>query len=136
MDLEILKIASNTENNKSLTNYTHSSKLKNALCGDDMKISLKIKKNAISDFGYQGKSCIYCQASVSLLSRKSINKSIKSIINLIKIADIFFENNNINFSKEWRDFNKLFNKKNKPRKECLKLPFRTLSKALKEYYEK
>ena len=73
---------------------------------------------------------------MSLLSRKSINKSIKSIINLIKIADIFFENNNINFSKEWRDFNKLFNKKNKPRKECLKLPFRTLSKALKEYYEK
>ena len=44
MDLEILKIASNTENNKSLTNYTHSSKLKNALCGDEMQISLKIKK--------------------------------------------------------------------------------------------
>ena len=136
MDLEILKIASNTENNKSISNYTHSSKHKNPLCGDEMQISLKIKKNIISDFAYQSKSCIYCQASASLLSRKAINKSIKSIINLIKTTDTFFENNNLNFSKEWRDFNKLFNKKNRPRKECLKLPFKTLSKALKEYYEK
>ena len=77
MDLEILKIASNTENNKSITNYTHSSKLKNPICGDEMQISLKIKRNVISDFGYQCKSCIYCQASASLLSRKSINKPIK-----------------------------------------------------------
>ncbi len=136
MDLEILKIASNTENNKSITNYTHSSRLKNPLCGDEMKISLKIKKNVISDFGYQCKSCIYCQASVSLLSRKSINKSIKSIIDLINTANLFFENNNLYFNKEWKDFNRLFDKKNVSRKECLKLPFRTLSKALKEYYEK
>ena len=136
MDLEILKIASNTENNKSITNYTHSSRLKNPLCGDEMKISLKIKKNVISDFGYQCKSCIYCQASVSLLSRKSINKSIKNIIDLINTANLFFENNNLYFNKEWKDFNRLFDKKNVSRKECLKLPFRTLSKALKEYYEK
>ena len=136
MDLEILKIASNTENNKSITNYTHSSRLKNPLCGDEMKISLKIKKNVISDFGYQCKSCIYCQASVSLLSRKSINKSIKNIIDLINTANLFFEKNNLYFNKEWKDFNRLFDKKNVSRKECLKLPFRTLSKALKEYYEK
>ena len=136
MDLEILKIASNTENNKSITNYTHSSRLKNPLCGDEMKIYLKIKKNVISDFGYQCKSCIYCQASASLLSRKSINKSIKNIIDLINTANLFFEKNNLYFNKEWKDFNRLFDKKNVSRKECLKLPFRTLSKALKEYYEK
>ncbi len=136
MDLEILKIASNTENNKSITNYTHSSKLKNPICGDEMQISLKIKRNVISDFGYQCKSCIYCQASASLLSRKSINKPIKIIINLIDTANLFFENNNLKFTKEWKDFNRLFDKKNVSRKECLRLPFRTLSKALKEYYEK
>ena len=32
MDLEILKIASYTENHKILSKYTHKSKLKNSLC--------------------------------------------------------------------------------------------------------
>ncbi len=83
MDLDILKIASNTENQKMLNHFTHQSKQKNPICGDEMEISLLVKKNKIKDFGYQCKSCIYCQASVSLLSRKSINKSINSIKKLL-----------------------------------------------------
>ena len=35
------------------------------------------------------------------------------------------------FPKEWSIFKKLFNQKNLSRKECLKLPFKTLSKALR-----
>ena len=70
MDLKILEIASHTENNKVLNNYTHKSKHKNPLCGDEMEISLIVKDETIKDIGYQCKSCVYCQASVSLLSRK------------------------------------------------------------------
>ena len=58
MDLEILEIASNTENNKSIKNYTHQSKNKNPLCGDEMEISLIVKDNIVEDMGYQCKSCI------------------------------------------------------------------------------
>ncbi len=131
MDLEILKIASNTENHKILNTCTHSSKLKNPICGDVMEVSVKIVKNNIVDFGYQCKSCIYCQASASLLSRKTINKTILHVKNLLEVADIFFEKENAIFPKKWSIFNKLFNKKNISRKECLLLPFKTLSKALK-----
>ena len=130
MDLEILKIASNTENNKIVEKYTHTSKQKNSVCGDEMEISLIINKNIIIDFGYQCKSCIYCQASVSLLSRKSINESKDSLTNLIKIFDDFFDKKNLNFPRKWQIFKKLFNKKNLSRKECIKLPFKTLSSAL------
>ena len=35
------------------------------------------------------------------------------------------------FPKEWSVFRKIFNKKNISRKECLLLPFKALSKALK-----
>ena len=66
MDLEILKIASDNNNNKFIQNHTHHSKLKNPLCGDEIQINLVIKDSKIIDFGYQGKSCIYCQASASL----------------------------------------------------------------------
>ena len=130
MDLEILKIASNTENNKIISNHTHISKLKNTMCGDLMQISLKIEDGKIKDFGYQCKSCVYCQASVSLLSRNAINKSIKSLKNLIKISDEAFNKKDFIFPVKWKIFKKLFNMKNISRKECIKLPFKTLSKAL------
>ena len=131
MNLEILKIASNTDNHKVLNNHTHHSKLKNRICGDEMQVSLKVVKNNIVDFGYQCKSCIYCQASVSLLSRCSINKKILNVKNLLKTAENFFEKENVIFPKEWSVFNKLFNRKNISRKECLLLPFKTLAKALR-----
>ena len=131
MDLEILKIASNTENHKILTNFSHSSKQKNPLCGDEMLISLKVSNNKILDFAYQCKSCIYCQASVSVLSRVSINNKIDKIKKLVSFTETFFSDDNNTFPKEWKIFNKLFNKKNVSRKECLMLPFKTLAKALK-----
>ena len=111
MDLEILRIASNTTNHKILKNHTHSSKLKNPICGDEMDISLKIIGKKIKDFGYQCKSCIYCQASVSLLSRKSINKSTDKVSNLMEIAINFFDNKKSTFPREWSIFNKIFKKK-------------------------
>ncbi len=131
MDLEILKIASNTENYKILKEHTHNSKQKNPICGDEMQISIFIKKKKIKDFGYQCKSCVYCQASASLLSRYSINKSLNQIKNITNIAKKFFDKKETSFPNDWSDLNKLFDKKNISRKECLLLPFKTLSKALK-----
>jgi nitrogen fixation NifU-like protein len=130
MDIEILKIASNTDNHKVLKDHTHHSKLKNPICGDEMQVSVKVVKDTIVDFGYQCQSCIYCQASVSLLSRNSINKTILHIKNLLNITETFYEKENGSFPKEWSVFNKIFNKKNISRKECLLLPFKTLTKAL------
>ena len=130
MDLEILKIASNTENHKIINDHTHKSKQKNPLCGDEMEIALKVKNNKIIDFGYQCKSCVYCQASVSLLSLNSINQPIEKVKEIVIQALSFFEKNDNSFSKEWVLFNKLLDKKNISRKECLLLPFKALSKAL------
>ena len=130
MDIEILKIASNTDNHKVLKNHSHHSKLKNPICGDEMQVSVKVVKDKIVDFGYQCQSCIYCQASVSLLSRNSINKTILHIKNLLNITETFYEKENGSFPKEWSVFNKIFNRKNISRKECLLLPFKTLTKAL------
>ena len=131
MDLEILNIASDTNNNKDIINHTHYSKLKNPLCGDEIKIKLVIKGDKITDFGYQEKSCIYCQASASLLSKLSINKSLEKIKEINSFVGNFFKNTNLKFSKEWKQFETLFNKKNISRKECILLPFKTLAKALK-----
>ena len=62
MDLEILKIASDTKNHKFLKDSSHFAKFKNPLCGDEMNVSLMVKGEKITDFAYECKSCIYCQA--------------------------------------------------------------------------
>ena len=131
MDLKILEIAAHTENNKILENFTHKSKNKNPLCGDVMEISLIVKNDIIKDMGYQCKSCVYCQASVSLLSRKIKDKKIEDIKTLVSNGDKLFDNVKVKLEKHWKDFKVILDKKNLSRKECLLLPIKTLAKALK-----
>jgi nitrogen fixation protein NifU and related proteins len=130
MDLRMLAIAANTENNKVLDSFTHKSKNKNRICGDEMEISLRITKDIIEDMGYQCKSCVYCQAAVSLLSRKIKNKNIEETKKFIDMAEIMFEGIRPNIEKHWEDFVEILDKKNLARKECLLLPLRTVLKAL------
>ena len=132
MDLKILEIASHTDNNKIIEDFTHKSKHKNPLCGDEMEIRLIIKDDVIKDMGYQCKSCVYCQASVSLLSRKIKNISIEEIKIFITHGEKLFDDVKVNMDKHWKDFKEIFIKKNLNRKECLLLPFRTLLKAIKK----
>ena len=130
MDLKILEIASHTDNNKVINDYTHKSKYRNSLCGDEMEISLIVKNSVVKDMGYQSKACIYCEASVSLLSRKIKGKKIDEIRTLVLNGDKLFNNIKVNLEKHWYDFKEIFNKKNLSRKECLLLPIKTLAKAL------
>ena len=130
MDLKILEIASHTENNKVLENCTHKSKHKNPICGDEMEISLVVKGEVVKDMAYQCKSCVYCQASVSLLSRKIKNKNINQILAFISHGEELFKDVKFKLDNEWKSFKKIFNKNNINRKDCLLLPLKTVQKAL------
>ena len=135
MDLKILEIASNTENHKVIKNHTHQSKNKNPLCGDEMEISLVVKNNIVEDMGYRCKSCIYCQASVSLLSRWVVQAPIEKVSEFVLNSELFFNESFDQLKKinirDIKKFKKIMNPENISRKECLLLPFKTLSKALK-----
>ena len=130
IDKEIIKIASNTENHGTLDNHTHYSKLKNAICGDEMKIYSIVQNDSIKDFKYECESCIYCQASVSLLSRKAKNKTVQKIKVFAEQAKSFFKNEKNSFDKEWEEFDNIMTKNNISRKECLLLPINTTLDAL------
>ena len=130
MNLEILKIASNTKNFKDIKKYTHHSKSKNPLCGDEIHIKLVISDQKIIDFGYQGNSCIYCQATASILSNKLVNYKTFKINELCDYAKTYFTENQSNLSKEWKFLNKLLSQKNVSRQECILLPFNALKKIV------
>tara|TARA_B100001057_G_scaffold84476_1_gene80329 strand:- start:84 stop:482 length:399 start_codon:yes stop_codon:yes gene_type:complete len=130
MDLEVLNIAANTDNNRNIENRTHVSKLKNSLCGDEMQIELIIKNKKILDFGYQGKSCVYCQASASLLSKISINNQKDKIKDLCDNAEFYFDDTVKITDKKLISLKKLIKKENINKKECILLPFKTLKKIV------
>ena len=76
---EIIKIASDTSNYgiKRKSNYVATSK--NRICGDRITVEVEISNNIIKKMYYETESCIFCQASASLLSKIIKGKSIKAI---------------------------------------------------------
>ena len=95
-----------------------------------MKIYMIVKDDKIANLKYECESCIYCQASVSLLSRIIKNKLVEKFKNFVAQASNSFENNTNSFDKEWEEFGKIMNKKNISRKECLLLPLNTTLDAI------
>ena len=130
MNLEIINIAANTKNNKDIKNHTHFIKLKNSVCGDEIQLKLIINQDKITNIGYQTDSCIYCQASASLLSKISMNSKKDKIIKLCNEAKLFFDKNEENLNKNLKLFSKLFVKKNLSRKDCILLPFKAMKKIV------
>ena len=128
MDLKILRLASDTKHQKKLSDFTHNSKAKNPLCGDEIQLFFKVKKGKISGVSYQGKNCVYCQASASLISHKLIKKSKNKVNYLLKNLIDYFENEIKPLPKNLNKFNKLFNKKNISRKNCVLMPLIALKK--------
>ena len=136
MDLQIIKIASANKNQKILKKYTHEVKNKNSICGDEITIKLLIRSKIIKDIGYDCKSCVFCQASVNLLSKKIINMNSNEVINLCDDAINFYKSKENKIIKRLSFFKKILTENNYSRKECLLLPFETLKKSLISDYGK
>ena len=77
---EIIKIASNTKNVGLTNNYSYKSTLKNSICGDKIKLELISSNFKINSMKYETESCIYCEASASLLANKIKNLKIKNAV--------------------------------------------------------
>ena len=54
----------------------------------------------------------------------------EKIKNFLKLLDKFNDKKNISFPSEWKEFKKIFDKKNYSRKECLTLPINALKKVI------
>ena len=128
---EIIKIASNTKN-VGLTNiYSFKSSLKNSICGDKIKLELIVKKSKMNSMKYETESCVYCEASASLLATKIKNLNIATIIKELSLLKKIVKDEKHNFPYNFKDFKVLINKNNLSRINCINLPFDAVLKALK-----
>ena len=129
---EIIKIASNTTNVGLTNKYTFKSVKKNSICGDLIKIELISTNSKINSMKYETESCVYCEASASLLAKKIKTMPINIVrkeLNRVKEGVKF--NENFNFHKKFHEFKLLINKKNSKRINCILLPIEAVLKALK-----
>ena len=128
---EIIKLASYTSNVGLKNKYSHKISLKNTTCGDKITLELIADKKKISSMKYETVSCVYCEASASLLSRKIKYIKIKDIKNNFATLKKISTKKNVKFPKRLSDFRKLLNSDNFNRFKCVFLPIDAVLKALK-----
>ena len=75
----ILDHYKNPRNYGNLKNPEISHKENNPLCGDEIKIEIKMNSNKIKDIRFSGRGCAISQASASILCENLVGKSFKDI---------------------------------------------------------
>ena len=128
---DIIRLASYTSNVGLKNKYSHKISLKNSICGDKITLELIADKEKIRSMKYETESCIYCEASASLLSRKIKNVKLKDIKNdFITLKKISLKKK-VKIPKRLSDFKKLLSSDNFNRLKCIFLPIDAVLKALK-----
>ena len=128
---DIIRLASNTSNLGLENKYSHKISLKNSTCGHKITLELIADNQKISSMKYETESCVYCEASASLISRKIKNVKIKDIKNdLVTLKKIPLKKN-VKIPRRLSDFEKLLNSDNLNRFKCIFLPIDAVLKALK-----
>ena len=128
---KIIKIALNTKNVGLTNKYNFKSNLKNSLCGDKIKLELTIKNSKINSMKYETESCVFCEASASLLATRIKNLDITTTINELNLLKRVGKSEKLNFPRHFKDFKILINKNTLKRINCINLPFDAVLKALK-----
>ena len=128
---DIIRLASNTSNVGLKKKYPHKISLKNSTCGDKITLELIADKKKINSMKYETISCVYCEASASLLSRKIKNVKLKDIKNDLITLKKISNKKNVKIPRRLSDFEKLLNSDNLNRFKCIFLPIDAVLKALK-----
>ena len=127
---EIIKIASDTSNYGIKKNSDHIATSKNKFCGDKITIEIVVSNSKIDRMFYETESCIFCQASASLLSKIIKKSNIEKLKNDLNEIDVLYKSKKFILKKKYKPFRKLFQKKYKERFSCILLPFNTLLKVV------
>ena len=128
---DVFKLASNTANVGLKNRYSHKTSLKNTTCGDKITIEIIADTKKIYSMKYETESCLYCEASASLLSQRIKNMSLKDFKKDFIIIKKISSKKNITFPKRLSDFKKLLNSDNLNRFKCIFLPIDAVLKAFK-----
>ena len=127
---EIIKIAADTSNSGINKNSNLIATSKNKICGDKITIEIEIFKNKIEKMSYETESCVFCQASASLLSKIIKKSNIDNLRDDVNEINMSHKRKKVVLKKKYKPFRVLFQQKYKERYSCILLPFNALLKVV------
>jgi len=130
ISLEIIKIASDTSNQGIKKNSNLIATSKNKICGDIITVEIEILNNKIERMSYDTESCVFCQASASLLAKIIKRSNVVNLRNDIELINLSFKGKKMILKRKYKPFRKLFQQKYKERFNCILLPFNALLKVV------
>ncbi|MDC0513851.1 iron-sulfur cluster assembly scaffold protein [Pelagibacteraceae bacterium] len=127
---EIIQIASDTSNCGIRENSNLIATSKNKICGDIITVEIEILNNKIERMSYDTESCVFCQASASLLAKIIKRSNVVNLRNDIELINLSFKGKKMILKRKYKPFRKLFQQKYKERFNCILLPFNALLKVV------
>ena len=131
MQNPILRPKEQTKKNMKTATKAHQVAKEAAEQASKAKTEFIANKLKIKSMRYETESCILCEASASLFSRKIKNYKILELTEEIKKLKKFKKNGIYKFPRKLSEFSELINTNNKNRFNCVILPMEAFLKAFK-----
>tara|TARA_B100000945_G_C20373312_1_gene593273 strand:- start:726 stop:1175 length:450 start_codon:yes stop_codon:yes gene_type:complete len=127
----------NPQNYYSMLNATHVAEGHNPLCGDQMKVFLRINKDVIEEISFQGNGCAISKASASIMTTVLASIKITDAQEIFKIFHKIITSGNIDNKKYNIDKLEVLGGvyKYPSRVKCASLAWHTFQGALKKTIE-
>ena len=130
---KILSLAAENKKSIAIQDFNRSYEMKNPMCGDEVKIRIKLLNNQIDNISAIVRGCALCEASAGL-TVKLFKKSEMPNSNFIEEFLNWLEYKNQNLSnslpQEMNIFTPIRDIKN--RHKCITMPFEATIKSIKE----
>jgi len=130
---KILSLAAENKKSTAIEDFNRSYEMKNPMCGDEVKIRIKLLNNQIDNISAIVRGCALCEASAGL-TVKLFTKSKMPNSNFIEEFLNWLEYKNQNLSnslpQEINIFTPIRDIKN--RHKCITMPFEATIKSIKE----
>ena len=129
---KILSLAAENKKSSAIEDFNRSYEMKNPMCGDEVKVRIKLLNNQIENISAMVRGCALCEASAGLTVKLFKNEMPKSdfIANFLK----WLGDKNQNLSKSLPEDIKIFTpiRDIKNRHKCISMPFEATVLSIKE----
>ena len=130
---KILSLAAENKKSIAIQDFNRSYEMKNPMCGDEVKVRIKLLNNQIDDISAIVRGCALCEASAGL-TVKLFTKSKMPNSNFIEEFLNWLEYKNQNLSNSLPQQMNIFTpiRDIKNRHKCITMPFEATIKSIKE----
>ena len=130
---KILSLAAENKKSIAIQDFNRSYEMKNPMCGDEVKVRIKLLNNQIDDISAIVRGCALCEASAGL-TVKLFKKSEMPNSNFIEEFLNWLEYKNQNLSNSLPQQMNIFTpiRDIKNRHKCITMPFEATIKSIKK----